>query len=269
MILDYSNYKTQIESYGLNSGPRKKEGQNSLFFHKREYCQFCNKNIQCVETRNAIDTSTIEGVAWHKVHKVYACDCGWWEHTFYGYLEGEKEGFKDWSFEIDSAILKEFELATKSIPIGILRDYITKHPDKIYGIHHKKMEELVASVFKDHYHCETHVVGKTSDGGIDLILIESDNPIIVQVKRRTKSNKVEPVNQIRELIGATLLKDSKECIFVTTADHFSDEAIQAKNDALKKSIVKRFDLFDFDKFAGLLDLYKNNNVVFWDKLLKR
>jgi hypothetical protein len=48
------------------------------------------------------------------------------------------------------------------------------------------MEELVASVLPEHFACTAHVVGKTNDGGVDLILIDADEPIIVQVKRRTK-----------------------------------------------------------------------------------
>lgn len=36
------------------------------------------------------------------------------------------------------------------------------------------MEELVASIFRDHYDCEVQVVGKSNDGGVDLILINFD-----------------------------------------------------------------------------------------------
>lgn len=51
------------------------------------------------------------------------------------------------------------------------------------------MEELVASVFRDFYECEVEVVGKSNDGGVDVIVIDSDNPIMVQVKRRRNSIK--------------------------------------------------------------------------------
>lgn len=252
----------------MNTGPRKADDE-SLFFHKREFCVFCNKKTEKIHSDPRIDTDTIPGVAWHKINSVFTCSCGWWEHTFYGYLEGEQRGFKDWALEIDSAILRSFNIDSTKIPIQILQEYLAKKNDDIYQIHHKKMEELVASVLGEHFSCEAHLVGKTNDGGIDLILVVSDNPIIVQVKRRTKEGKVEPVNQIRELIGATLLHGSKECIFVTTADHFSKQAILASKKALEKKLVTRFDLIDFSKFADLLSLYKKDNKAPWDELILR
>lgn len=78
-----------------------------------------------------------------------------------------------------------------------------------------------------------------------MILINSDEPIIVQVKRRMDRRKTETVREIRDLIGATLLADSRKCIFVTTSDHFSKSAINARDCSLTKSIVDSFELYDF------------------------
>lgn len=59
-----------------------------------------------------------------------------------------------------------------SVPIEVLNDYIYKNPEKIIHIHDKKMEELVGSVFSSFYNCEAKIVGKSSDGGVDVILVE-------------------------------------------------------------------------------------------------
>lgn len=268
MILDYHDYSSQSEEYGMNTGPRKQDDE-SLFFHKREFCVFCNKKTTETYSNSRLDLKTIPGVCWHKINTVSTCSCGWWEHTFYGYLEGEQVGFKDWAFERDSAILRRFDIASNEVPIQSLRKYLVKKSDSIYNIHHAKMEELVASVLSEHYSCEAHLVGKSNDGGVDVILVESDNPIIVQVKRRTQKGKVEPVSQIRELIGATLLQGSRDCIFVTSADHFSKEAVSSKKLAIKKNIVSRFDLIDFNKFADLLKLYNKDNIAPWGNLITR
>lgn len=83
------------------------------------------------------------------------------------------------------------------------------------------MEKLVASIFRKHFLCEMKEVGKSHDGGIDLIMIESENPTIIQVKGRKTSSRTESVKEIRDLLGATLPPGSSNCIFVTTADHFS------------------------------------------------
>lgn len=266
MIIDYTEYTTQHEEYGLNSGPRKKDDE-SLFFHKREYCVFCNKKTTKIYSDINLDLKTIEGVAWHKIHDVFSCNCGWWEHTFYGYLEGEHHGYKDWAFEVNSGILRQFDINSNQIPLEILSNHLKKKSDDIYNIHHKKMEELVGSVLSEHYDCEAHVIGRSNDGGIDLILIESDDPIAVQVKRRMLKGKVEPVSQIRELIGATLLAGYHQCAYVTTADHFSKSAVDTTEIALQKGLVQRFDLIDFDKFVYLLSLTKSKNNIPWKKLV--
>jgi restriction system protein len=268
MILDYSEYSSQNYSYGLNSGPKKTEDE-SMFYYKREYCVFCKKKTEQIYNKPWVDTETIPGVAWHKINSVHICDCGWWEHTFYGYLEGEEKGFKDWTYEIDSAIIKKYNIESKDIPIKALNKYLSKNYDDIFKIHHKKLEELVGDVLSEHFLCVAHVVGQANDGGADVILIEAEEPIIVQVKRRTKSGKVESANLIRELIGATLLKESQQCIFVTTADHFSKQAVETKDDFLKKKIVKRFDLIDYHKFFSILNLTKSISDKPWQKLIER
>jgi len=266
LILDYTNYISEIGSYGLNSPTNNKD----LFFVEWKFCKYCNTRIETIFNKGLIDTKTLPGANWHKSEQVKECkNCGWWQHTFYSYLVGESTwGFKDWQLDINSATLKRFETNSKLIPIEILRKYIQKNNDEIFNIHHKKMEELVASVFREHYDCEVEIVGKSNDGGVDLIVINSDYPIMVQVKRRKSKNKTEPVKEIRDLLGATLLKSSRNCAFVTTANHFSSEAIKSTKIAIEKSIVDSFELFDCHRLLGMLSLYKKSEDLKYGHLLK-
>lgn len=266
MILDYSNYLTQSGGYGMNT----QQSNRELFFDKRGFCQFCKENTQKVHHHSEVDTSTLPKLDWHKVEEVWECElCGWWEYLFYSYMEGEQSwGMKDWELSINSATLKKFDIGSNSIPIDTLQKYIQNNNDEIFQIHHKKMEELVGSVFKNHYNCDVHHVGKSSDGGRDLILIESDKPTIVQIKRRTTKDKTESVKEIRDLLGATLLSDSRNSIFVTTANHFSKQAIEAADTAVTKKIVDSFQLYDFDKFMNVLNLQKMNDTKIWSSMIK-
>jgi restriction system protein len=269
MILDYSHFVRYYGSYGLNSP---KENNRELFFEKRGFCPFCKCRFEAIHANSLIDVRTLKDIEWHKSEDVWECEkCGWWEYSFYSYMNddsGLEANYKDWELTVNSAILREFETGSNSIPIEILRSYISKSKDDIFHIHHKKMEELVASIFKNHYDCEVQIVGKSNDGGVDLILIHSDEPTIVQVKRRTDRSKTESVKEIRDLIGATLLAGSRKCIFVTTADHFSESAIKARDSALTKSIVESFELYDFNSFISMLNLYKTHQDRPWLKMLK-
>lgn len=266
LILDYSNYISEIGSYGLNSPTNNK----NLFFREWEFCKYCNTRIETTFNKGLVDIKTLPGANWHKSEHVRECkNCGWWQHSFHSYLEGESAwGFKDWQLDINSAILKKFETNSKLVPIEILRSYVQNNKDEIFNIHHKKMEELVASIFREHYNCEVEVVGKSNDGGVDLIVVNSDYPIMVQVKRRRSKNKTEPVKEIRDLLGATLLKGSRNCAFVTTANHFSSEAKKSTKIAIEKSIVDSFELFDYHRFFEMLNLYKKSEGLNYEHLLE-
>lgn len=269
MILDYSEYEKQSNSYGMNTP--KGEGKN-LFFSKKGWCPFCKKEVNKVFEYSGMDFERLKGVSFEEVENVWKCDkCGWWQHSFYSYMESYEEysqEYKDWYEELNSSILRRFDVGSKKAPINILRDYITRNADKIYNINYKKMEELVASVFREHYNCDVHMAGKSHDGGKDLVLIESDKSIIVQVKRRMSAKKTEAAKEIRELLRTTVLERSRNSIFVTTADNFSPDAIKTANKAITNSIVDTFELFDYNRFMNLLNLYKKHELEIWRNLIQ-
>lgn len=276
MLLDYSQY---VENNGtisdklptlLHPWPSNAHfsSNSNLFYDKRGVCPFCKKSISKIYTNSSSDNPFPDAMdIWTRDESVWLCDqCNWWEHEFISHLKAED--IKSDEIKIHSAILKKFDIDSKEAPIMTLREYLRINPNKIYDIHHKKMEELVASVFKDHYDCEVHLVGKSHDDGVDILIVESDSPIIVQVKRRTTQGKTEAVSGIRDLLGATLLQGSKKSIFVTTAGKFSKSAIASKEKALTKSIVDSFGLIDYHKFISLLELNKKNEKKYWQSVLQ-
>ncbi len=265
MILDYTNYLTETGAYGMNTPTFNRD----LFFHAWNKCKYCHSELESIHSKGLVDTKTLEGVNWHKSEGVIKCKkCGWWQHKFHSYMGGEFWGFKDWQLDINSAILRSFEVSSNEIPILSLRTYLTQQNEKIFEIHHRKMEELVASVFREYFACEVKIVGKSSDGGIDLILIISDNPILVQVKRRKTKNKTESVKEVRDLLGATLLEGAKNCAFVTTADHFSPQAITAARKAISNNLVDTFELFDCNKFFDALNSLGTPNNFEFERLIQ-
>lgn len=268
MILDYSEY---IISEGSNGIENKifKENNKSLFYERRGYCPFCNLEIKdkFYSITKTDYPEWIEG-SFSQSEDVWVCPkCGWWEYKYSNSSDAILDYVRLSEIKVNTAILRKYNTNSKDIPIKVLNEYIYKNPDKLYDIHHKKMEELTKEIFKEHYNCEVEMVGKSHDGGKDLILVNSDDPIIVQVKRRTKPDKVEPVSSIRDLLGATLLGESKSCIFVTTADHFSKEAIKASERAIEKNIVERYDLIDYHRFISMLNLNRIEEKEPWRKFI--
>ena len=260
-VLSFTEYSIWTNSYGMNSLSVRKN-----FYGKEGWCPFCKRQASTVFSKSG--SAVYDFGPWRElIRTVYQCSCGWWQFKYYSYLE-EENVFKDWDERFYNSQLKNFSVGDKDIPINILRSYLYENEDKIYGIHDKKMEELVASIFKEHFNCEVELVGKSHDGGIDLILIESEAPIIVQVKRRKKPNKTEGVKEIRDLLGAAAIKGRNKCIFVTTADHFSKEAINSRNQVIENKFVELFELYDYGKFFDILKMYNKNVQQPWETLIK-
>ncbi|MCG9703056.1 restriction endonuclease [Vibrio natriegens] len=248
MILDYSQFIPHRGSYGKNSP---KAVNRELFYSTRGVCPFCSTLSTKTHNEALVDVKTLPGAEWHKVETVWSCVCGWWEYYFYSYINGEREwewDIKDWELTINSGSLRKFDVSSQQVPINILKRYLQDNASRMYDIHHKKMEELVGAVFREHYACDAHVVGKSNDGGVDLVLLESDIPTVVQVKRRTASGKTESVKEVRDLLGATGLYGARRSIFVTTAD--------------------KFELYNFDKFSGLLKLQRKEVIEPWKSMIQ-
>ena len=116
--------------------------------------------------------------------------------------------------------------------------------------------------------CEIKLVGKSHDGGKDLILLNGDSQTFIQVKRRTQADKVEAVSSIRDLIGASVIGNANACIFVTTADHFSKPAQDAAYAVIKNKTFDSFELVDYHRFVEMLNLQKKNYPNEWQQLLR-
>ena len=141
------------------------------------------------------------------------------------------------------------------MPIAALRETLTKSPSLLHEIHPIKCEELVGAVLRDHMDCEVKHVGRTGDGGIDLILISGSTQFVVQVKRRVDPQSTEGIVPIRELIGAMILGEHKNGIFVSTSKTFSKAAkLAASVVPAKTKNIEKLELIDCRTFVELLHL---------------
>ena len=177
-----------------------------------------------------------------------------------------EEGDNNWyrSREIRRrAFLREFSVGGCELPLEILRDQIGKRTGVLQDIHPKKLEELVGSVFSDFMNCEVINLGGPNDAGIDLVLINSDQRYVVQVKRRTSLMKAEAVVGIREFLGAMLLRGEMKGIFVSTAPRFSPQATAAASLARERKLVDYIKLVDASRLMDVCELTAKQPIEPW------
>jgi restriction system protein len=230
-------------------------------------CQFC-KSPTSRAYQNGLDEtpSWLGGGRYLANEYVLQCEqCGWWRIHTIKETDGDIEGV---STTIKNAVMKTYDLSSKEIPIKALQQYLRKNFDDVIHIDDVQMEKLVQSVFSEHFACEVQHVGKVNDGGVDLIFIESNSPIVIQVKRRKTLSHVESVSGIRELLGAALLKESRNCIYVSTCSKFSDPASDTAQRSVELGIVESYELYDFARFSDVLKLTADTNAELWRKYLE-
>lgn len=181
--------------------------------------------------------------------------CGWWYVVENTNIDNENTA------AVYAGILQRFDLGSTTVPVQVLQAELPKNLKLIDGIHPKKMEDLIGHILAGVFDCEVHQLGYTRDGGVDLILLHSDQPVAVQVKRREDQSRTEGVSGIREFLGAALLRDFRHLIYATNVERFSPAATEAAKMAVEKGLVDRYDLISLDILQSLFP--KPESLELW------
>lgn len=258
-IIGYKDYyydKYEYSRIGSNGGKLYEyyvANDLDKFFFNDKNCPFCGTTLKEV----FVGTKSVTiGTELFFEGQVFECPkCSWWTY---------KTHFSDSDDSIDSihadytdtryyAIAKKFDVTDKFLPIDVLKFELQKRKDILYDINPYKLEELCQDILKGIFDCEVLHVGQTGDGGKDLIVLNSNNPILVQIKRRQNPNSVELVKGIREFIGTLFIEDKRSGIYISTAERFSTGAKNTVTNLLKQRKLDYFKFIDYDKLCSMID----------------
>jgi predicted helicase len=115
--------------------------------------------------------------------------------------------------------------------------------------------------------CEVRHTAASHDGGIDLYAITAErNVYAVQCKRR-EGPITESVEQVRAFLGAMISAEVPRGIFVSTADHFSPQAVSLANAPPLKNMGIELELIDYEVFRQLFNLTVPQVETPWRKLV--
>lgn len=208
-------------------------------------CKFCDNSMVRVKTiwpenpdwpRNFVEP------------QVHCCPvCGWWvkKEDHHGEDNAGAYAFTRTFGAVGS--LREFDVSKSDAPIKELRNYLAAQFDSRKNLNPKKLENIVASIYRDIGHTNVCVTGQAHDGGVDIVMDGSDDSMVgVQVKRY--KNKIE-AEEIRSFAGALMLKGFTKGIYVTTSD-FTRGARETAGKAEGKGY--RIELVNADAFYDAL-----------------
>jgi hypothetical protein len=224
-------------------------------------CPFCNSRVI------RADHFDEEPADWlysgEYVFVVECQNCGFWQSCWCGVQESP--GDEEWEGHMSK--LSEFP---EDIPEGCLQEYaqyLKTHPNHWNEINPLNLEQLIADIFRANYQVSEVIhLGQPNDGGVDVLFIDSANKKwLIQVKRRGSPNAAEGVSTLRNLLGALVLKSTRYGIVVSTADHFSYWAFEAKEKA--QILGYTIELIDRGKLKRLIEPLLPNRQ--WARLVEK
>jgi hypothetical protein len=173
--------------------------------------------------------------------------CGWW------FCESGNVTHADGVFAFLNyyeGVLRKFSVDDYEVPLDLLRSHLSRSFADIRLIHPRKFEELCRDIFREHFHCDVRLTGYSNDGGIDLYVVESNSPFVVQLKRRSNI-KNEGVSAIREFLGTLVLNGVTKGLFVTTAPGYTAAAKEAAANPHLKGLGLKLELADYSTLEGM------------------
>ena len=241
---DATNKPKQMTSYD-----KFENTSNGYILHDEVYCNgeveetFYEDPIQDLESCTYCSTELLKfeneslQEDWHRDYCLWYCDkCCFWQARIYSAFRACMPPPDNWAYV---SKLREFD---GNLPEGCndeLALHIRRHPDLLHSFNPKRFEKFVADVFRANYtNAEVIHVGGSGDGGVDVLLIDTEKEQwFIQVKRRGPQKPSEEVRTIRELLGAMFVDGVRIGIVVSTVERFSPDARGLVAKAKKRGVT--------------------------------
>lgn len=248
---------------GLHSYDHAEFEVDSPFFSqavRAHRCPCCAINLQVFE--HELETKPLKPgygqVRW--LHLEICPSCGWWnfrqDHESLP-LDGPMDATRSTWWELTHALQSEIELGKSTLSVELIRKHLLRRWEDRKLISAQQAEDLVASLLQEHHGGQvirTTANANSPDGGIDLYLAFGEDGAVrraVQVKRRIATD-TEPVDEVRNFVGAMVLSGSDCGIFVTTASRFSAVAQTVPGMAKDAKFKLELDLVDGERLFEML-----------------
>jgi Restriction endonuclease len=171
----------------------------------------------CADSMNIVHHESPRGID-SFAKTVHQCSsCGFWRARSESSISG---------IEWITPFVQSFVPQRHISALTALMQEVEKDSTKLYTLAPDRFELFVGSVLRSFYNCEVVHVGQSHDGGVDLILVAADDPILVQVKRRSRAHSVEGVDVVRSVFAAMYVHRAKRAMVITTAQRFSRVAAE-------------------------------------------
>jgi hypothetical protein len=217
-------------------------GQREQYIRSRvrtKSCPVCDTplSLQGADLEGKDETGT---QTWYRV----CDDCGFWrfhlrDNVYLPYY--------------DVPHVKRFNYELETPSITYLSHEIQKHREQVFSMNPTKFERYVGSVLADFLDCEVRHIGQSGDDGVDLIALISDNPLMIQVKRRENPDKTEGIDVVKLLFASAFARGADSGMVVTSAKKFSRRAEDWIESSRLKDVGFNLELVDINGLMSMID----------------
>jgi hypothetical protein len=198
----------------------------------------------CAGAFRQVHESSYQSFEFRVTENVLECEqCGNWIGTFETSVSPE-----EWLLPFISDFCPHSQIPA----LTALLEEVRANPKRLFTMAPKQFELLVGSVLSAFFDCNVYHVGKSRDGGIDLIAIEADRPMMVQVKRRESPDAVEGVEVVRLLFASMFVHAARKGMLITTAQRFSEDANKWVHLPALRDNSYEIDLVGFDRLLHMI-----------------
>ena len=195
-------------------------------------CPYCDSTVSAIDQTSSYPSTFEMGGGDYDQTFLYRCTaCAFWAASVHLPEFASRRDF------MGAGVLRKYSPVSPAIPLTELAAYLNSHPAELRLLDPRLFERLVAECFRAVWKpVDVIHVGGPADGGVDVVLIVSENKRwLVQCKRRRSGDSVEGVATVRSLLGALLAEGELRGVVVFSADHFS---YHARSLASAKSLTK-------------------------------
>lgn len=199
--------------------------------------------------------------------EVAVCEaCGWWS-VFKTFIDGD-EDYAPITTKVYFSILKKYKISDKNPTLEFLDRELRKNPSAIEKMNKTAFEKYMQDILQEHYGKRVYHVGRSNDGGIDLLMIENSERTLVQVKNRML-HKSEGSPVVRDLMGAMLQKNTFNGLILSTGRHFTPQAWKTAKEALGHGKVQKIEFKNCTQILEMIDAVSSNREEPWKAVLKQ
>jgi hypothetical protein len=215
-------------------------------------CPYCKVRL----LKRSLDDRDWEDEDEGRLDKAYTLAwCGRCAHWEFSAYEGTRHCMGNVTQLIANSVAQRFDPSLPEGLVGEMAQQLRRHPKLWHEIAPRRLETLVAEIFKANFrHVDVVHLGRPGDGGVDVLFIDDEaTRWLVQVKRRENARTTEGFSTLQSLLGTLLLEGDRHGIVVTTADSFSHYAKRKQSVADARGYtVELIDRATLDRLLGPL-----------------